>query len=168
MGRSSLAVNMVRISIILCLIFAVCFVSGNQESREAGFSSESLLDRDVREARKRRVKGGSSKKIRGGRGRILKKAGKKTNRNKNMKQVKKSEKVKSAACARQSGPDHSTCMANIGTAMDYDGNQVGNFERQKKRIESFNTLMGKKGAKKDAFVNTSSYLETALGTDQCL
>ena len=57
-------------------------------------------------------------------------------------------------------------MANIGTAMDYDGNQVGNFERQKKRIESFNTLMGKKGAKKDAFVNTTSFLETALGTDK--
>merc|ERR1711936_954987 len=166
MGRSSLAVNMVRISIILCLIFAVCFVSGNQESREAGFSSESLLDRDVREARKRRVKGGSSKKRRGGPGRKLKKAGKKTKRNKNMKQVKKSEKVKYAACARQSGPDDSTCMANIGTAMDYVGNQVGNFERQKKRIESFNTLMGKKGAKKDAFVNTTSFLETALGTDK--
>ena len=30
----------------------------------------------------------------------------------------------SKKCARQSGPDDSTCMANIGTAMDYEGNQV--------------------------------------------
>merc|ERR1711936_362138 len=111
MGGSSLAVNMVRISITLCLIFAVCFVSGNQESREAGFSSESLLDRDVREARKRRVKGGSSKKRRGGKGRKIKKARKKTRRN-NKKQVKKTgrngnkvRKSPSPGCARQSGPD---------------------------------------------------------------
>ena len=50
--------------------------------------------------------------------------------------------------------------------MDYEGNQVGNFERQKKRIESFNTLMGKKGGKKDDFTNSSSYLETSLGSDK--
>merc|ERR1711997_856919 len=94
MGRSSLAVNMVRISIILCLVIAACFVSGNQESREAELSSENLLDRDVREARKRRVKGGSSKKRRtrggNGKGRKIKKARKKTRRNKNKKPVKKS------------------------------------------------------------------------------
>ena len=49
--------------------------------------------------------------------------------------------------------------------MDYEGNQVGNFERQKKRIESFSNLMGKKGGKKDDFTNSSSYLETSLGSD---
>ena len=49
--------------------------------------------------------------------------------------------------------------------MDYEGNQVGNFERQKTRIEKFNTLMGNKGAKKDDFATSTSYLETALGTD---
>ena len=50
--------------------------------------------------------------------------------------------------------------------MDYEGNQVANFERQKKRIENFNTLMGKKGGKKDDFANSTSYLETSLGTDK--
>ena len=50
--------------------------------------------------------------------------------------------------------------------MDYEGNQVGNFERQKKRIESFSSLMGKKAGKKDNFMNSTSYLETALGTDK--
>ena len=33
-------------------------------------------------------------------------------------------KKSSNKCARQNGPDDSTCMANIGTAMDYEGNQV--------------------------------------------
>ena len=50
--------------------------------------------------------------------------------------------------------------------MDYEGNQVGNFERQKKRIESFSTLMEKKGGKKDNFANSTTYLDTALGTDK--
>ena len=50
--------------------------------------------------------------------------------------------------------------------MDFEGNQVGNFERQKKRIESFSTLMGKKAGKKDNFLNSTSYLGTALGTDK--
>ena len=49
--------------------------------------------------------------------------------------------------------------------MDYEGNQVGNFERQKKRIENFNTLMGRKGGKKDDFANSTSYLQTSLGSD---
>ena len=50
--------------------------------------------------------------------------------------------------------------------MDYEGNQVGNFKKQKTRIESFHTLMGKKGGKKDNFANSSSHLETALGSDK--
>ena len=57
-------------------------------------------------------------------------------------------------------------MANIGTVMDYEGKQVGNFEKQYKRILSFETLMGSKGGKKDDFMNTSSHLETSLGSDK--
>ena len=44
-------------------------------------------------------------------------------------------------CGRQSGPDDSTCMANIGNVMLYVGNQVTNFMKQKKRTESFVKLM---------------------------
>ena len=64
-------------------------------------------------------------------------------------------------CARQSGPDDGTCMANIGTAMLYVGNQVTNFMKQKKRMDSFVKLMDRKGGKNDNFVNTTGYLESA-------
>ena len=64
-------------------------------------------------------------------------------------------------CARQSGPDDGTCMANIGTVMLYVGNQVTNFMKQKKRMDSFVKLMDRKGGKNDNFVNTTGYLESA-------
>ena len=60
----------------------------------------------------------------------------------------------------------STCMANIGLVMDFEGNQIGNFDRQKKRIESFKTLMENKGKKNENFKNSTSYLETSLGADK--
>ena len=50
--------------------------------------------------------------------------------------------------------------------MDFEGNQIGNFLRQKKRIESFSTLMTNKGKKKENFQNSTSHLETSLGTDK--
>ena len=64
-------------------------------------------------------------------------------------------------CGRQSGPDDGTCMANIGTTMLYVGNQVTNFMKQKKRMDSFVKLMDRKGGKNDNFVNTTGYLESA-------
>ena len=64
----------------------------------------------------------------------LKKNKSKTTENKFKKDKKRSRKQKRKSrknnkngrrrCARQSGPDDSTCMVNIGTAMDYEGNQV--------------------------------------------
>ena len=59
----------------------------------------------------------------------------------------------------------SSCLANIGLVMDFEGNQIGNFERQKKRIESFTSLMANKGKKNENFQNSSSHLATSLGTD---
>merc|ERR1711976_982371 len=49
----------------------------------------------------------------------------------------KGSQARSSKCARQSGPDDGTCMSNIGLVMDYQGNQIANFGKQKKRIESF-------------------------------
>lgn len=102
---------------------------------------------------------------------------------KNNKIGRRNGRKKSTKCARQSGPDDSTCMVNIGTAMDYEGNQVycqcsvqillcvikqnfqiANFLKQKKRIESFSKLMGKKGGKKDDFVNSTSYITSACNS----
>ena len=60
----------------------------------------------------------------------------------------------------------STCLTNIGLVMDFEGNQIGNFYRQKKRIESFKSLMTNKGRKNDSFQSSTSYLETSLGTDK--
>merc|ERR1719278_1776134 len=154
---------MVRISIIISLVLLACFASGSNQER----NDESLLGRVERDAGRRRkgadMKKTGRKKNRKTRG---KKRGKQTGERKRGKNTrgKKGRKAQ-RKCGRQSGPDDATCLANIGTVMDYEGNQVGNFERQKKRIESFNTLMGKKGGKKDDFTNSSSYLETSLGSD---
>ena len=130
-----------------------------------------------------------------------KKTKSKTTKNKSKKEKKRSRKQRrksrknnkngrrnggkqsSKKCARQSGPDDSICMVNIGTAMDYEGNQVysqcsvqillcvnkiyfkiANFLKQKKRIESFGKLMGKKGDKKDNFVNSTSYITSACNS----
>ena len=66
-----------------------------------------------------------------------------------------------SGCGRQSGPDDGTCMANIGTAMLYEGVQIANFKKQKKRIETFDKLITKKGAKKDNFGNITSYMTSS-------
>ena len=50
--------------------------------------------------------------------------------------------------------------------MDFEGNQIGNFNRQKKRIQSFQSLMTNKGKKNENFMNSTSHLETSLGTDK--
>jgi len=131
--------NMVKISIIISLVLLACFVSANnQEKRDAALSDESLLGRVERHAgwrsRIKKTRGKKDKKRRKGRKKTRKTRGK----NGNTVQRKQN-------CARQTGPDDATCLANIGTVMDYEGNQVGNFERQKKRIESFSTLMEKGG-----------------------
>ena len=52
-------------------------------------------------------------------------------------------------------------MANIGTAMLYEGVQIANFKKQKKRIETFDKLITKKGAKKDNFGNITSYMTSS-------
>merc|ERR1711874_611892 len=156
MGRSCSAFNMVRISIIIIMVLLACFVSvSNQEGSERALSDESLLGRGERDAGRRRIKG-------------KKKKGAKSKSNAGRKRKTRGKKGRKAQrkCGRQTGPDDATCLANIGTVMDYEGNQVANFERQKKRIENFNTLMGKKGGKKDDFANSTSYLETSLGTDK--
>ena len=57
-------------------------------------------------------------------------------------------------------------MANIGLVMDFEGNQIGNFDRQKNRIEIFKTLMENKAKKNENFKNSTSYLETSLGADK--
>ena len=79
--------------------------------------------------------------------------------------LQKKEKINNnrwvGKCARQSGPDDGTCMANIGTAMLYVGNQVTNFMKQKKRTESFVKLIERKGRKNFSFVNTTGYLQSA-------
>merc|ERR1712051_305533 len=171
MGRSNSAVKMVRISIILCLVIVACFasVSAKEETNEKALSDEALLDRVEREAgerkvRRRKKKKSSAKKKRN-RNRSSKRALKK--RGKQTRKVMKGRKGtrKSNSCSRQSASE-ATCLVNIGTVMDYEGNQVGNFERQKKRIESFSVLMGKKGGKNSNFMNSTTYLETALGTDK--
>merc|ERR1711892_580887 len=135
-------------------------------------------------------KGGkTNKKTRKG-GKAKARSGKKGNkrRNKNTKPRKKSVKknndkrqknkvirkkkngdrrqTKSQKCSRQDGADDSTCLANIETAMDYEGNQIKNFNNQKKRVEDFDKLMKNKGGKKDNFKNTTSYMKEALGSDE--
>ena len=52
-------------------------------------------------------------------------------------------------------------MANIALAMDYEGNHVANFARQKKRIEGFERLIGNKGGKKGDFANSTSFITSA-------
>ena len=83
-----------------------------------------------------------------------------------IKIAKKNDKrgTKPRKCNRQTGADHGTCLANIETAMDYEGKQIKNFKNQKKRIEDFD-LMKNKGGKKDNFQNTTSYMKEALGSD---
>merc|ERR1712183_604885 len=159
MGRSCSAFNMVRISIIVMMVLLASFVSAikagsNQEGSERALSDESLLERVERDPGRRRVKGRKRK------GTVKRK------KSKGRKRKTRGKKNRGKKWGRQTGPDDATCLANIGTVMDYEGNQVANFERQKKRIESFNTLMGKKGGKKDDFANSTSHLETSLGSDK--
>ena len=79
--------------------------------------------------------------------------------------LQKKEKINNnrwvGKCARQSGPDDGTCMANIGTAMLYVGNQVTNFMKQKRRTESFVKLMERKAEKGNNFIKIKGYLESA-------
>ena len=60
----------------------------------------------------------------------------------------------------------SSCLTNIALVMEFEGNQIGNFDRQKKRIQSFSSLMNNKGKKNENFKNSTSHLETSLGTDK--
>ena len=64
-------------------------------------------------------------------------------------------------CSRQSGPDNASCMENIGSVMLYLGNQVNNFRRQKRSVETFSKIISKKGAKKDSFANATKYLSSS-------
>ena len=66
---------------------------------------------------------------------------------------------------RQTGPDDTTCLANIELAMDYEGKPIKSFKNQKKRIEKFEDLVMKKSVKKDDFQNTTEYMYRALGSD---
>ena len=79
--------------------------------------------------------------------------------------LQKKEKINNnrriGKCARQSGPNDGTCMANIGTVMFYVGNQVTNFMKQKKRTEVFVKLMERKAEKRNNFTKIKGYLESA-------
>ena len=72
---------------------------------------------------KRKSKKKKEKKKRSGKHRRRsRKNQKKGRRNANKKSTNK--------FARQNGPDDSTCMVNIGLAMDYEGNQVHRYTFQ--------------------------------------
>lgn len=77
----------------------------------------------------------------------------------------KNKKIQKGAgkCARQTGTDDGTCLANIATAMDYEGIQIKNFEKQKNSVKRFTKFMTNKGGKKDDFGDSTSYLNSALG-----
>merc|ERR1711953_406981 len=168
MGSVSSHHRMLRIYFIICLTLLACLAYGNQESSDKSLSDETLvLGRVERDAAKRRVRKRNNNKKRSNRKSKNRKV-KNKRRNKSKKTLKRKQgrRNKSVRCSRQTGPDDSTCMLNIGTVMDYEGNQLGNFERQKKRIEGFNTLVGKKVAKKASFTNSTSYLSKAMGTNR--
>merc|ERR1712198_137059 len=109
---------------------------------------------------KKQKKGGKRKSSKSSKGR------KKIKKLKALGNIRRKAKKSMKKCARQTGPDDSTCLANIETAMDYEGNQIKNFKNQKRRIEHFDKLMKNKGGKKDNFKNSTSYLATALGTNK--
>merc|ERR1711953_1614736 len=168
MGSVSSHHRMLRIYFIICLTLLACLAYGNQESSDKSLSDETLvLGRVERDAAKRRVRKRNNNKKRSNKKSKNKKfKSKRRNKSKKTPKRKQGRRNKSVRCSRQTGPDDSTCMLNIGTVMDYEGNQLGNFERQKKRIEGFNTLIGKKVAKKASFTNSTSYLSKAMGTNR--
>ena len=114
-------------------------------------------DKKCKRNHKNKVRKSRGKRITNAKGKVRKgkkaKPGRKRNNRKNRK-----KKVRKQ-CGRQA--DDATCMANIALAMDYEGNQVANFARQKKRIEGFERLMGNKGGKKGDFANSTNFITSA-------
>ena len=56
-----------------------------------------------------------------------------------------------------------TCLTNLLNSMKFERDKIRTFTNQKKRAESFKTLIGNKGGKNDQFGNTTTYLLMALG-----
>jgi len=155
---------MIRISTLLLLAVFMVVLSEAQPDQDTNLIENESLSREVREPR-RNVQGKRSSKKRQlkkrkCKGKKCRRGNKRPSRRNNKKGSRKSGKK----CARQSGPDDSTCMANIGTAMDYQGNQIKNFGKQKAKIEKFEKLMNNKGGKKDDFSNSTTYMTSACSS----
>jgi len=155
---------MIRISTLLLLAVFMVVLSEAQPDQDTNLIENESLSREVREPR-RNVQGKRSSKKRQlkkrkCKGKKCRRGNKRPSRRNNKKGARKSGKK----CARQSGPDDSTCMANIGTAMDYQGNQIKNFGKQKAKIEKFEKLMNNKGGKKDDFSNSTTYMTSACSS----
>merc|ERR1711936_1338507 len=56
-----------------------------------------------------------------------------------------------------------TCLTSLLNSMKFERDKIRTFTNQKKRAESFKTLIGNKGGKNDQFGNTTTYLLMALG-----
>merc|ERR1712226_516930 len=56
-----------------------------------------------------------------------------------------------------------TCLSNLLNSLKFEKDKIRTFTNQKKRAESFKTLIGNKGGKNDQFGNTTTYLLMALG-----
>ena len=88
---------------------------------------------------------------------------------KHAKQPKKHEKIakgswaasRAYTCNGTSLGD--TCLTNLLNSMKFERDKIRTFTNQKKRAESFKTLIGNKGGKNDQFGNTTTYLLMALG-----
>ena len=130
-------------------------VDNESLSREVREPKRSKKVSRKRQSRRKQCKNGKK-------GKKCRRNQKASRRSKNNKRPGRKSTRKS--CARQSGPDDSTCMANIGTAMDYQGTQIRNFGRQKAKIEKFEKLMKNKGGKKDDFSNSTTYMTSACSS----
>ena len=82
-----------------------------------------------------------------------------------IKKMNNKRRARPGKYQRQTGPDDTTCLANIGLAMDYLGKPIKFFKNQRKRIEKFEDLIKKKSGKKNDFEKTTVYMYRALGSD---
>jgi len=152
--------------LLLCIV--ICIAAGfNDESQERSLSENvenQPLERMVRspEAGRKNGRKKKSKKLRKIRKKKQQQGGRKQKKQTRKFKNKKIQKV-AGNCARQAGTDDGTCLANIETAMDYEGIQIKNFEKQKNSVKRFTKFMTNKGGKKDDFGNSTSYLNSALG-----
>merc|ERR1712215_74708 len=144
-------------------------VNGNSKSDKKRKSGNAR--KQLRKSKNRKKSGGKRKEKRKGnknKPKIIKESKKKGNRNKSkiIRKTKGTRTSKPRKCTRQNGANDNKCLENIGTAMDYEGIQVKNFNQQKSRLGTFDKLVKNKGGKKGNFANSTSYLNDALGSDK--